>query len=41
MAYNAYLRGFPANIFAGMYGFQKKAYFQAEAGAEKAPKVEF
>jgi LemA protein len=41
MAYNTYLRGFPANIFAGMYGFQKKAYFQAEAGAEKAPKVEF
>lgn len=40
-AYNAYLRKFPANIFAGMFGFQKKAYFQAEAGAEKAPKVEF
>jgi len=40
-AYNTYLRGFPANIFAGLYGFQKKAYFAAEAGAEKAPKVEF
>jgi len=41
MAFNTYLRGFPANIFAGIYGFQKKAYFEAEAGAEKAPKVEF
>ena len=39
--YNTYLRGFPANIFAGMYGFQKKGYFQAVQGADKAPKVEF
>jgi LemA protein len=39
--YNAYLRKFPAAIFAGMYGFQKKAYFQAAKGAENAPKVEF
>jgi len=40
-AYNTYLRKFPASIFAGMFGFQKKAYFEADAGAEKAPKVEF
>ena len=40
-AYNTYMRGFPANIFARLYGFQKKAYFEAEAGTEKAPKVEF
>jgi LemA protein len=40
-AYNSYLRQFPANIFAGMYGFQKKAYFQAAQGAEKAPEVKF
>ena len=40
-AYNTYLRGFPMNIIAGMFGFQKKGYFQAVAGAEKAPKVEF
>jgi LemA protein len=39
--YNAYLRKFPANMFAGMFGFQKKAYFQAQKGAETAPKVEF
>jgi len=40
-AYNAYLRQFPAVIFAGIYGFQKKAYFLAEKGAEKAPPVKF
>lgn len=40
-AYNSYLRKFPNNIFAGMFGFQKKAYFEAAAGSEKAPKVEF
>jgi LemA protein len=40
-AYNTYLRRFPNSIFAGMLGFQKKAYFEAQAGAEKAPTVEF
>jgi LemA protein len=40
-AYNTYLRSFPANIFAGMYGFQKKGYFKAAEGAEKAPEVKF
>jgi LemA protein len=39
--YNTYLRRFPNNIFAGMFGFQKKAYFAAQKGAENAPKVEF
>ncbi len=40
-AYNTYLRKFPNSIFAGMLGFQKKAYFQAQAGSEKAPEVQF
>jgi LemA protein len=40
-AYNTYLRKFPNSIFAGMLGFQKKAYFQAQVGAEKAPEVQF
>jgi LemA protein len=40
-AYNTYLRRFPANIFAGLFGFQKKAYFEAQEGAEKAPAVQF
>ncbi|HNX85894.1 MAG TPA: LemA family protein [Bacteroidales bacterium] len=40
-AYNTYLRSFPANILSGMFGFQKKAYFTADKGAEKAPQVQF
>ncbi len=39
--YNTAIRRFPRNIIASMGGFEKRAYFQAEAGAEKAPKVEF
>lgn len=40
-AYNTYIRKFPAKMFARMFGFKEKAYFQADAGAEKAPEVEF
>ena len=40
-AYNTNIRRFPKSIFAGMFGFDKKAYFEAEEGSEKAPKVEF
>lgn len=39
--YNTSLRRFPRNIIASMFGFEKRNYFEAEAGAEKAPKVEF
>lgn len=39
--YNVSVRRFPTNIVAGMFGFDKKNQFEAEAGAEKAPKVEF
>ena len=39
--YNNTVRQFPGNVFAGMFGFEKKGYFQAEAGAEKAVKVKF
>lgn len=39
--YNTLLRRFPRNIIASMFGFEKRNYFEAEAGAEKAPKVEF
>jgi LemA protein len=39
--YNAYIRGFPRVIYAGWFGFEKKAYFEADAGAEKAPQVSF
>lgn len=40
-SYNTKVRSFPTNVLAGMFGFPPKAYFSAEAGAEKAPKVEF
>jgi LemA protein len=40
-AFNTYLRRFPSNIFAGMFGFHKKAYFESQKGAENAPKVQF
>lgn len=39
--YNAYIKKFPQVLLAGMYGFNDKAFFSAEKGAEKAPKVEF
>jgi LemA protein len=40
-AYNANLRTFPNNIFAGWYGFEAKGYFEAAAGSENAPTVQF
>lgn len=40
-AYNSNLRTFPNNIFAGWYGFETKGYFEAAAGAETAPSVQF
>ena len=39
--YNTAIRRFPKNILANIFGFEKKAYFEAEQGAEKAPQVEF
>lgn len=41
MAYNAYIRKFPQLIYSGWFGFEKKAYFEADQGASTAPKVEF
>lgn len=39
--YNSSVRKFPANIFAGMFGFGVKEGFTADAGAERAPQVQF
>ncbi|NCC09239.1 MAG: LemA family protein [Bacteroidia bacterium] len=39
--YNTSIRKFPKSMFAGLFGFEKRAYFEAEEGSEKAPKVEF
>jgi LemA protein len=40
--YNSSVRSFPNNLMAGMFGFEKKPYFEATTpGAEKAPDVSF
>lgn len=39
--YNAYIRQFPRVIYAGWFGFDKKVYFEAQQGAQKAPEVQF
>ena len=39
--FNIYIKKFPGNMLAGMFGFKEMARFQSEKGAEKAPKVEF
>ncbi len=40
-AYNTAIRRFPKNILAGMFGFDKRAYFEAAEGTEQAPQVQF
>ena len=40
-SYNTAVKRFPAVLYAGMFGFQTKPYFQAQAGSENAPKVQF
>ena len=39
--YNQAIRRFPRNLFAGLFGFEKKAYFEASEEAEAAPTVAF
>ena len=39
--YNVQVRRFPINLFANVFGFQPKTKFEAQSGADKAPKVEF
>ena len=40
-SYNTAIRTFPKTIIAGMCGFDKRPYFEAEEGANKAPEVQF
>ena len=40
-SYNTAIRTFPRTIIAGMFGFDKRPYFEAEEGANKAPEVKF
>ncbi len=39
--YNTYIRSFPKNMVAGMYGFERKMQFQADEGANIVPEVNF
>jgi LemA protein len=39
--YNEHIRKFPNNLLAGLFGFDKRAYFESDEGSEKAPDVEF
>jgi LemA protein len=39
--YNTTVKKFPMVLFAGIFGFQEKGFFAAEAGADKAPTVDF
>lgn len=40
-AYNTQIRSFPANLLANLFGFAPKPYFEAQQGADQAPKVKF
>ena len=39
--FNTYIRKFPQSLLSGMFGFDKKPYFEAEEGSQKAPTVQF
>jgi LemA protein len=40
-SYDTAIKSFPANFYAGMFGFKEKPYFTATAGADKPPQVQF
>lgn len=40
-SYNTYIKQFPQTMYANLFDFEEKAYFEAEQGAEEAPTVEF
>lgn len=40
-SYNTYIRKFPQSIIAGIRGFERKPYFEAQEGSDKAPQVQF
>ncbi len=41
MPYNTHIKTFPNSLFAGVFGFKEKAYFQSVEGAEKPVEVKF
>jgi LemA protein len=40
-SFNTYIRRFPQLMFANVFGFEKRTYFEAMQGADKAPEVQF
>ena len=39
--FNTYIKQFPTNLMAGLFGFDEKGYFKAQAGSENAPEIDF
>jgi len=39
--FNAYIRKFPKNIYASIFGMEKREYFKSAPGSDKAPEVNF
>lgn len=39
--YNTYIKQFPQTFYANMFGFEEKAYFESQEGADQAPDVQF
>jgi LemA protein len=39
--YNTYIRKFPANIMASIFGFEKYEYYQAQEGSDKVPELDY
>ncbi len=40
-AFNTYIKKFPQNMIAGIFGFTSRPYFESMEGAERAPQVQF
>ncbi|MBX7140696.1 MAG: LemA family protein [Chitinophagales bacterium] len=40
-SYNTFIKKFPTNLFAGMFGFTEKGYFKANPGSENPPAIKF
>ncbi len=38
-SYNTTVKSFPTNLFAGVFGFREKGFFEADKGSEKAPSL--
>ena len=40
-SYNVYIKKFPTNLVANLFGFEKMPLYKADPGSEKAPTVKF